>query len=54
MLCNIATIQNMLDSFITKNAIRFKAWVEFIELIKNILKGWQLIPDLFYAHEAEC
>lgn len=54
LLCNITAIQNMLDGFITKNAIRFKAWIEFFELIKNILKGWQLIPDLFYANEAEC
>jgi len=54
LLCNITTIQNMLDGFITRNAIRFKAWIEFMELIKNILKGWQLIPSLFYANEAEC
>lgn len=54
LLCNITAIQNMLDGFITKNAIRFKAWVEFFELLKNILKGWQIIPELFYANEAEC
>lgn len=54
ILCNITAIQNVLDGFITKNALRYKAWVEFAALLKNILKGWQLIPELFYRHEAEC
>lgn len=54
LLCNVTAIQNMLDVFIGNNALRFKAWVEFGELIKNILKGWQLIPNLFYKYNAEC
>ena len=54
LLCNINAIQNMLDGFIAKNAQRFKAWIEFTQLIKNILKGWQLIPELFYKHDAQC
>lgn len=54
LLCNITAIQAMLDTFISSNAQRFKAWVEFGEMLKNILKGWQLIPDLFYKYDAEC
>lgn len=54
LLCNVLAIQSVLDGFISANAIRFKAWVEFGELIKNILKGWQIIPDLFYRNDAEC
>ena len=54
LLCNITAIQAMLDNFISSNAQRFKAWVEFGEMLKNILKGWQLIPDLFYKYDAEC
>jgi hypothetical protein len=54
LLCNVTAIQAMLDGFISNNAQRFKAWVEFGEMLKNILKGWQLIPDLFYKYDAEC
>lgn len=36
------------------NAKRFKKWVEFIIIIKSILKGWQAIIDLFSGYQQSC
>ncbi len=54
VLCNINAIEQMLGGWIENNSKRFKAWAEMDKLLKEILKSWQLIPDLFTQYEAEC
>ncbi len=54
IICNIRTIEKMLGWWMKDNARRFKKWVEFIILIKTILKWWQWIIDLFNDYQKSC
>ncbi len=54
IVCNIRTIEKMLGGWLKDNAKRFKKWVEFIIIIKSILKGWQAIIDLFSGYQQSC
>ena len=54
ILCNIESISNLMNGWIWKNWVRFKAWVETYILVKAILKSWQLLANLFIDFDAEC
>lgn len=54
VLCNVVIIEELTSGFLTKNARRFKAWVELFVLIRAILVTWQGIIDLFNDYDAQC